>query len=278
MALLRKIFSPLSINRLKWSVERYFMHNFFLYFCAKKLFHIFPFLLPHERDYFGLKLLTKDADGLFLDVGANDGVSALSFRRINSSYSILSLEPNPLHLKSLERVRKRIQKFDYRLCAASDQPGSLTLSMPTYKGIPNHSGAFCDPEQRLVFEAAFPTKIASRLQYVKQTVPAIRIDDLNLSPTIVKIDSEGHDLRVIRGMERTILRHHPILMVENNPALVGAICELLADWGYRVLEYDAKENRLLPYSGGRTRNLFFIPLETVVSVAGDTTNNVGHTC
>src|SRR5215831_370500 len=87
-----------SIGRLKWSVERFFMHNFFLYYYTKKLFHVLPFMLPHEKDYFGLKLLLKPGDGLFLDVGANDGISALSFRHINSSYAILSLEPNPLHV------------------------------------------------------------------------------------------------------------------------------------------------------------------------------------
>ncbi len=73
-----------NLGRLKWSVEQYFMHNFFLYFYTKKLFHVVPFLLPHERDYFGLKLILPEGDGLFLDIGANDGVSALSFRHINT--------------------------------------------------------------------------------------------------------------------------------------------------------------------------------------------------
>src|SRR5882672_10492632 len=84
-------------DQLKWSVEHYFMHNFFLYFYSKKMFHVFPFLLPHEKDYFGLQSLLSDGDGLFLDIGANDGVSALSFRSINSRYSILSVEPNAMH-------------------------------------------------------------------------------------------------------------------------------------------------------------------------------------
>jgi FkbM family methyltransferase len=246
-----------TVGRLKWSVERYFMHNFFLYYYTKKLFHVLPFMLPHERDYWGLKLLLKDGEGLFLDVGANDGISALSFRHINRTYSILSLEPNPLHRLSLERVKKRIRLFNFRLCAAGDEPGSLVLSVPTYKGIPNHSGAFCEPEQQRVFEAEFPPKMVAKFKYVTQTVPVIRIDDLHLSPTVVKVDAEGYDLRVIRGMEETIRRCHPILMVENNPALVGATSKLLGDWGYQVLEYDHNRNLLIPYSGRRTRNVFF---------------------
>ena len=76
-----------AFDRLKWSIEKYFLHNFYLYFLAKRLFHILPFLLPHEKDYFGLKRLLKEGDGLFVDIGANDGVSALSFRRMNSPHS-----------------------------------------------------------------------------------------------------------------------------------------------------------------------------------------------
>jgi FkbM family methyltransferase len=246
-----------SIGRLKWSVERFFMHNFFLYYYTKKLFHVLPFMLPHEKDYFGLKLLLKPGDGLFLDVGANDGISALSFRHINSSYAILSLEPNPLHVPSLEHVKKRIKRFDFRLCAAGDEPGSVVLSVPTYKGIPNHSGAFCDPEQRRVFEAEFPPEMVAKFKYVTRRVQVIRVDDLHLSPTVVKVDAEGYDLRVIKGMEETIRRCHPILMVENNPALVKAVSELLGEWGYQVLEYNHNQNRLIPYSGRRTRNVFF---------------------
>jgi FkbM family methyltransferase len=246
-----------SLGRMKWSVEKYFMHNFFLYFYAKKLFHIIPWLLPHEKDYFGLKLLLGEGDGLFLDIGANDGVSALSFRRINTRYAILSLEPNPLHRKSLERVKARIERFDFRLCAAGEEAGTATLRMPTYKGIPNHSGSFCAPEQQGVFEALFPPEMARKFVYVSQTVPVIRVDDLHVSPTVVKIDAEGYDLKIIRGMEETIRRCRPILMVENNPSNIEVITAFLADLDYQVREYDYQNDCLVPYAGGRTRNVFF---------------------
>jgi FkbM family methyltransferase len=237
------------------------MHNFFLYFYTKKLFHMVPFLLPHEKDYFGLKLLLKEGDGLFLDIGANDGVSALSFRRINCEYAILSLEPNPLHKRSLERVKARIKRFDFRLCAAGDRSGSVTLTMPTYRGIPNHSGAFCAPEQQAVFEAEFQPDVVRQIKYVTQTVPVIRVDDLHLSPTAVKIDAEGYDLRIVRGMQETIRRCRPILMVENNPSSIDQITALLAEIGYEAREYDYRRNRIIPYSGLRTRNVLFTPVQ-----------------
>ena len=246
-----------NLGRVKWSLERHFMHNFFLYYYAKRLFHIIPWLLPHEKDYFGLKLLLDDGDGLFLDIGANDGVSALSFRKINAHYAILSLEPNPLHRKSLERVKSKIERFEFRLCAAGEAAGSATLKLPTYKGIPNHSGASCAPGQQTVFEAEFSPEMARKFKYVSQTVPVIRVDDLHVSPTVVKIDAEGYDLKIIHGMEETIRRCRPILMVENNPSNIDPIRAFFGDLDYEVREYDYQTDSLIPYSGRRTRNVFF---------------------
>jgi FkbM family methyltransferase len=247
------------IDRLKWSLEHYFMHNIYLYSLTKKLFHTLPFMLPHERDYYGLQLLLKDSSsgGLFLDVGANDGVSALSFRKINSNCAIYSLEPNPMHRRSLERLKKRLQKFDYQLCAAGDEPGRTTLTIPMLRGLPLHSASFCLPEQRKVLEADFPPAVARRLQYVTETVPVVRIDDLNLSPTVAKVDAEGYDERIIHGMQETIRRCRPILMIENNPLTRDNIARFLAPFGYSMWEYNHNQRRLFPYSGKPTRNVFF---------------------
>ena len=245
------------IDRLKWAAEKYFLHNFFLYFCAKRIFHVFPLLLPHEKDYYGLKLLLSESDGLFLDIGANDGVSALSFRKINGSYSILSFEPNPMHFGSLERVKRKLKKFDYRLCAVGDSPGILTLKMPTYRGIPLHSAAFCLPEQQRILEALFPDRVVKRIRYLDRQVPVIRLDDLQLSPAVVKIDAEGYDLKVVRGMADTIRRCRPVLMIENNPGTIHEMTEVLSGYGYSVYTYDHDTGRFEAYSGSRTRNVFF---------------------
>src|SRR5262245_52664590 len=62
---------------------------------AWKAAHLMPFLLPHDKSYYALRhFIDAVPTGLFLDIGANDGISALSFRRFDKNYDILSLEPN----------------------------------------------------------------------------------------------------------------------------------------------------------------------------------------
>lgn len=60
---------------------------------------------------------------------------------------------------------------------------------------------------------------------------AITIDSLALENpiTFIKIDVEGHELPVLRGMEQTLIRYHPVLLVEiNDPA----VSTFLAALGY----------------------------------------------
>src|SRR5260370_4334356 len=72
------------------------------------------FLLPHDKSYFALRhFIALKPNGLFIDVGANDGISALSFRQFDRTYRILSLEPNYLLESSLKKIKARDPHFAY---------------------------------------------------------------------------------------------------------------------------------------------------------------------
>ena len=106
------------------------------------VWHLIPhmkFLLPHEKDYFGLRHLAGSVDGLLLDVGANTGISALGFRSVGIGCHILSIEANRYHEPSLKRVKQKLAKFDYKIIAAGSQHERLTLFTPVYYGIPMHA-------------------------------------------------------------------------------------------------------------------------------------------
>ena len=86
--------------------------------------HRLPFLLPHDKSYRALRhFIALKPEGLFLDVGANDGISALSFRRFSKSYRILSLEPNALLEPALKKLKASDPHFDYRMIGAGAVAG-----------------------------------------------------------------------------------------------------------------------------------------------------------
>jgi len=204
---------------------------------------------PHDPDFaaFGL---WPGRTGLFLDVGANAGMSALAFRLFNRRSPILSVEPNPLHEPDLRLVRRLIRGFDYVLCGASDEHGELTLHTPVVAGVPitGEAALARDEVEGRVPEILRTLGLApgrAAVRIVETTVTVRPLDDLGLAPAFVKLDVQGWELRALAGMERTLERHRPVLMVENGPA-TPAIRELLGGLGYAARVYDAAGGRLLP--------------------------------
>src|SRR4051794_37587379 len=88
----------------------------------------------HEADYEVVRRLPEP--GLFLDVGANAGTSALSFRTVQRQAPIVSVEPNRLLEPELRLAKRLAGDMTYHLIAAGAEPGELTLHTPTYRGVP----------------------------------------------------------------------------------------------------------------------------------------------
>jgi len=55
---------------------------------------------------------------------------------------------------------------------------------------------------------------ASKISTIgNNTVSSVTIDSLNISPTIIKLHIEGHELEALEGAKQTIEKHRPITMV-----------------------------------------------------------------
>jgi hypothetical protein len=89
------------------------------------------------------------------------------------------------------------------------------------------------------------------------TAPVFPLDDLELDPAFVKIDVEGSELQVLRGLAATLERSRPILMVERSGDF-DLIRQLLSANDYQAYTYHA--GRFVPLvadTGGP--NAFFMP-------------------
>lgn len=223
----------------------------------------FPFLLPHDKYYYGFKHFIETKRGLFVDIGANDGISALGFRRINKTYHILSLEPNPIHEAVLRQLKKKIPRFDYMMVGAGNHRGKKTLFTP----VTNNTSVYTSSS----LDLSFVTNFTPGERYIKQFVNIIRLDSLRLSPSIVKLDTEGYDLEALKGFTKTIQRYRPYVLFEFNPLLVSREIRFFSQLHYHLYDYDYKHDYFLPFVKkrnmeilNRTRvfpNIFAIPNE-----------------
>jgi FkbM family methyltransferase len=215
----------------------------------------------HEPDFQFFRRF-EGSRGLFLDVGANIGQSALSFRVANSTCSILSFEPNPDMEYGLREVKRLLGAgFDFRMVGLGAVSTTMSLHVPYVRGVPftqfatfHRDGLEDNPDLRRRFLELAGTE---RFTIVAKSIELVRCDDLNLKPEFMKIDVEGGEFDVLQGAEETLARCRPIVMTEGN-----AVRRFLEDRDYAMCVYRPEYNSITPATDGDVSlNYFFIPTE-----------------
>jgi len=213
---------------------------------------------PHDPDFRAFRHF-GGRDGLFLDVGASIGQSALSFRVFNSRAPILSVEALPSHRGDLEFVKRAIPRFDYRIAAAADVNGTATLHVPVWRGyeLPAESSLRREDAVAVLDRLRAEGATEGELRLDEVQVERRRLDELELAPAFLKIDVEGAELGVARGMRETLAAHRPVTMVERSES-TEELAELLAPLGYSPFVYDARQDVLRGFRGQESLNVFFL--------------------
>ena len=184
-----------------------------------------------------------------LDAGANIGFHALhAALLVGPEGRVVAVEPDPRNV-SLIRASLALAQGPLRVevieAALSDTGGTVVLS-----DLGNHanSGARFTHTDRGVLARLVHGPAPSYCE-----VRSFRWDDERLDTRIdlVKIDVEGYEPFVLRGMEGSLLRHRPIVVAEFAPSNLraiggvepGAFLSWMRDRGYSaaVLEEDGRE-------------------------------------
>ncbi len=239
-------------------------------FAAEFFLRNFPIFLPHDDDYYGLCKLTNKKNGLFLDIGANDGRSVLSFHKLKKGWRIFSIEANSLHRQRLERIKSEIPNVNY-IIRAVGRKGNLKLKLytPIYYFYAMHTATSANLSLlKKNIESLFGKKIADKFKYKETFVTTIKIDDLKLSPDIVKIDVEGNELDVLYSCVKTIKMHSPSFLIEYNESNFSKIKSFFLKRRYYIYGFDSKQMKFAEFDEGRFKNCFFVPQKLKESLTG----------
>jgi FkbM family methyltransferase len=215
---------------------------------------------PHDPDFAAFRQLP--GDGLFLDIGASIGQSALSFRIFNRTAPILSLEPLPSHRDDLRFVQRTIRRHEFMIAGAAAESGRATLYVPmlgSYE-LPAESSLNRDDVNGVLQRLEAGGADRRRLRIKEAEVRLRRLDELELDPDFIKIDVEGAEVEVLHGLRETIARRRPVLMIERSER-TGEVIELMGASGFGPFAYDQSGDRLLPYRDQPAVNLFYLPEE-----------------
>lgn len=168
----------------------------------------------------------------FVDVGAHVGYfSLMASNLVGPSGRVLSFEPDAANYERLRQhvVRNEKQNIAVLKLALSDKSGEMKFLINPF----NDGGHSLE---------SFPGYQALRAENVRTAT----LDDVlvnrfpGLPIHLLKIDVEGHQLHVLKGMRRTLQAYSPKLIVEigSNERGEKATFEFLATEGYRGRKVD----------------------------------------
>ena len=215
---------------------------------AWRLMHASDVFLPHDPTYYALKHLAQSGSGPILDIGANQGISALSFRKICPHHKIISFEPNTAHEVNLRQVQKRLGNYEFHMIGLSDQPGEFTLYTPQYCGIPLHTFSSLDEASvRHAVDITYRPKVRAKIEIVPRQCVIRMLDEFNLTPEVIKIDAEGLESKIFLGGQKTLSAHMPALIFEACHGTLGEITHILSEIGYEILSYVSEADVFSPF-------------------------------
>jgi FkbM family methyltransferase len=174
-----------------------------------------------------------------LDVGANVGVYTFSAARlVGEKGRVLAIEPFSGCVQCLQETR-RINEIDWvTICAgaASDRRGTARLSL--------HAASELN---EIVMDETVPA-------YDFEEVACFTLDSLIEQENLMqvdwlKIDAEGHEVKVLEGSIHLISQFSPGILYENIAAASGSnlsVAEWLVARGYQLFRYQPYLQNLIP--------------------------------
>lgn len=144
-----------------------------------------------SQNYFAQDLIKIGCDEVFVDCGAFDGDSAISFCKFteNQYKKIICFEPDSTNFKKLQQTSQNIRNIEIFPYAVGNENGEISFS--------DGNGT----ESAVVENGNIK-------------VPIVRMDDFfKESVSIIKMDIEGAEIDALRGGAELIKRYRPKLIL-----------------------------------------------------------------
>ena len=187
------------------------------------------------------KLITKIAkeldvqndQGWFFDVGANVGLYTWEVQEVCPLRKILTFEPDPENIKLLEKTLSEVNLKNLEICksALSNQNGVVSFFQDTLT-----SATGCVEGKDKPWIEQYLNSSANEIRVKTKTLDSVALEDK--TPSLMKIDVEGHEVEVLEGSSNTLTKAKPLLIIESFPPKQSTVLSLLHELGYRSIDAD----------------------------------------
>lgn len=209
--------------------------------------HKFPFLFPHEKDYYGLELLLdKKSKGDFLDIGGNIGLSSIGFRKLGFNNKIHIFEPTEYCQSKLLKIKEKLDSITIHKYGLSSKNKKIILYTPilnkkVYHFFSSSNKNYIKRRIKKLYKTSY-----QNFSFKKELCYFYKFENIKkeIKPNFIKIDVEGHDFEVIRGMMPTIRKFKPLILIEYNEENFKDIFKSLNNI-YKFCIYSSKNHKII---------------------------------
>ena len=221
------------------------------------------FLLPHEEDIYGLNYLKLDNKKTIIDIGASDGLYFKSVRSIGINSQFACFEALKTNKKYLSKIKEKNKNFKFYIVALGNKNKDLSIYTPLFKNhlLYNYS-SFSKNECKAILALRNFGIDLKNLKFEKNKVKQKKLDLFKFNPSLLKIDVEGYENKVLLGAIKTIKKYKPAIYVENNLGktkfnTVSFFAKKLYKFGYKPYIFNFGQKSFLKYNRNSASGRFF---------------------
>jgi len=212
-----------------------------------------------EEDF---KILTKYYKGKkinIIDVGASDGISANFFLKNLNVNKIYCYEPHKIFIKNLTKYKKKNKNIILKTYGISQKKNKITVYYPSINffgfNLPLLTYTFYN-KLELMRQIKLDFYNHQKIKINKTTINLKKFNAVKEKIDLIKIDVNGVEFEVVKGMLSQIKKDKPLLVIENNNGL-EKINSLLQKYNYK--KYYNMSSEFKAHKDQKVLDVFFIP-------------------
>ncbi len=210
-----------------------------------------------EKDFDGLKKIKFNKKINIIDVGASDGISLKFFFNNLFVNKIICFEPDKKYSQILKNIKYK--NLIVKSFAIGEKNIKKKIFFPRYNFFNTYFDiiTYAHYDKNLLQHFINDFKFQKNLIIAEKTISIKKINKFNFKIDLIKIDTNGFELSVIKGLYKVIKKDRPVLIIEiNNDENI--IAKLLKKLGYKGLYFSLKKKKFTPLKENNSTNKYFL--------------------
>ena len=249
-------------------MERSKTNSGFLYFLEKiirshpLLYFIIRYFIRYtnvfEEDANGVAFLNLNKKVNIIDVGASDGIASKFFNRKLKINKIICFEPNKSYVKILKKLN--IKNLVVNAYGIGQYTKYYKIFIPRYKFFSKNldliTYAYYN-KQALQDKINSDFKFNKNISIIEEKIYLKKIKKIKAKIDLIKIDVNGHELSIVKGLSKIIKRDKPALIIETGDD-IKIIERYLKKYGFKKYLFSNRFNRFEKFKENYPLNTYFL--------------------